>query len=62
MKKTVITLVSLFMVLVNSVCAQEKQSFREWVQTPPMGWIVGIAMNQQLQRKGQKLMPTCGEC
>ena len=38
MKKTVITLVSLFMVLVNSVCAQEKQSFREWAQTPPMGW------------------------
>ena len=26
------------MVLVNSVCAQEKQSFREWAQTPPMGW------------------------
>lgn len=38
MKKTVITLVSLFMVLVNSVCAQEKQSFRKWAQTPPMGW------------------------
>ena len=38
MKKTVITLVRLFMVLVNSVCAQEKQSFREWAQTPPMGW------------------------
>lgn len=38
MKKTFITLVSLFMVLVNSVCAQEKQSFREWAQTPPMGW------------------------
>ena len=37
-KKTVITFVSLFMVLVNNVCAQEKQSFREWAQTPPMGW------------------------
>ena len=38
MKKIIISVLGLFMVLVNNVCAQEKQNFREWAQTPPMGW------------------------
>ncbi len=36
-KRTIIIAISLMVALVN-VCAQGKNNFREWAQTPPMGW------------------------